>query len=137
MLVDAWKTFTDREYPKAACCFGAALSALIEAQELGSKTKGLVEDAVIASNGLYEKPSAATTRLVQRFLDEAGGMDETDPARACVVKIMKRVSNHKSADYQIRVLEGILRATPGRDRGRADASGRTTAPAEGRVVLRI
>jgi hypothetical protein len=121
MLVAEWMKFTDREYPEPACCFGAALFALVEAAELGAKPKVLIEEAVIASRGLYDVPSISTTKLVARFLDEAGPINEDNRALACVIEIMKSVSNHKSADGHIRVLEGVLRAVRGRDQGRGGA----------------
>ena len=110
MLVDAWKSFTARRPPRPACCFGAALFALIEAAELGSKTQRLIEHAVVASRGLHETPSAQTVEIISEFVTTATKLVDPCPARACILEIMKRAVNRKSTDYQIARLEQILRA---------------------------
>ena len=119
MLVDAWKSFAARRPPKPACCFGAALFALIEAAELGSKTQSLIEHAVVASRGLHETPSAQTVEIISEFVTTATTLVDPCHYRACILEIMRRVSNCKSAEYQIARLEEILRAdrTPASGQG--------------------
>jgi hypothetical protein len=110
MLVDAWKSFTEHQLPRPTCCFGAALFALIEAAELGSKTQILIEDAVVASRGLHEMPSAQTAKIISDFVTTTPEIVDRSSARACILLgIMKRVATCKSADAQIGLLEHILR----------------------------
>ena len=121
-LIDAWRVFTEPHPPKPGCCFGAALFALLEAVELGSRAQLAIERAVLDSGGLQETPSATTAGIIREFLASHPSISDPDPARACVLEIMKRVDTPKTAKDQIAKLEQILKVASAQGPSRGGAS---------------
>lgn len=121
-LIEAWRAFTEPIPPKPGCCFGAALFALLEAVELGSRAQLSIERAVLDSGGLRETPSATTVGIIREFLAVHPSIRDPDPARACVLEIMERVDTPKTAKDQIVKLELMLRVAPAQGPSRDGAS---------------